>query len=71
MISYRHDISVPFTTHKRLDTPYLLQHIYQLTQGLVCPVLDFVPIEGLEILIDWFCLTVSQDLVSQSYPEPN
>ena len=55
------DVSVPYATHKSLSTAHLLQHIYELTQGFVRPVFDFVPIEGFKILVNWLCVTVSQD----------
>lgn len=35
------------------DATYLLQEINQLRQGLIGPVLDFVPLESTQVLIDW------------------
>ena len=37
------------------DVTYLLQQINQLRQGLIGPVLDLVPLESTQILIDWLC----------------
>lgn len=37
------------------NATYLLQEINQLRQGLIGPVLDFVPLESTQVLIDWLC----------------
>ena len=38
---------------------YLLEGIYHLTQGFVCPVLDLIPVKHLKVLLRWLYSCIS------------